>query len=135
MNPWWAGLLLGVAAGATGLAVWAGPNLPVAALGAAFAVLAAGVLFVGAWVDRPNRRASVPARTPERDVFLFRFGFHSGRFGREEVVTTLDRIERWGPSPELPGRSAHDMDSLAHLSSAEFSDYVRHRLDELEART
>jgi hypothetical protein len=135
MNRWFAGLLLVLAGAATGVALWAGPNLPVAAGAAAAAVLAAGALFLTAWFDRADRRPGVAARSPERDIFLFRFGFRSGRFGREEVVTTLDRIERSGPAPELQPRSSREMDEIVRLSAREFSDYVRRRVDDLEART
>jgi hypothetical protein len=134
MNAGWVALLL-LVVGATGLALWAGPNLPIASVGAAIAVLAAGLLFVGAWLDRPNRRPTPAARGRDADAFQFRFGFRSGRFGREEIVATLDRIERWGPTPELPGRSTREMDDLVRLSGPEFSDYVRQRVEELEART
>ncbi len=135
MNASWAGLLLVVAAGATGIAVWAGPNLAIAGVGAAVAVLAAGLLFVGAWLDRPSRRPAPAALAPDPDLLRHRFGLRPGRFAREEVITTLDRIERSGATPDLPHRSTNEITELAQLSRSEFSEYVRRRLDELEAET
>ncbi|MCI4339196.1 MAG: hypothetical protein L3J68_02540 [Thermoplasmata archaeon] len=135
MNYWFAGGLIAVAVAATGLALWAGPNLAISAVAAAAAVVAAGLLFLSAWVDRPPARVAVAPYRSERDIPPFRYGFRSGRFGREELISTLDRIERLGPTPELKSRSSGEMDSIARLSAAEFSDYVRRRLDDLEART
>jgi hypothetical protein len=135
MNPWLASLLIVVAAGATGIALWAGSNLAIAAVGAATAVVAAGLLFLSAWVDRAEPRPVVRPASSDRNVLPFRYGFRSGRFGREEVIETLDRIERLGPTPELKSRSSTEMHALVRLSGPEFSEYVRHRVDDLEART
>jgi len=127
-------LLILVAGGATGVAIWADRNLALAAPAAAVAVLAAGLLFVGAWFDNPRAPVPTPVLPTERDVYLFRFGFRSGRLGREEIVATLDKIERLGPTPELSPRSARDMTAITELSRAEFREYVRRRLDDLESR-
>jgi hypothetical protein len=135
MNSPFGWLLLVVAAAATAVALWAGPNLPIAGPAAAVAVLAAGLVFAFAWLDRPDRRPVPPSPPPDRDVFLFRYGFHSGRLGREEIVSTLDRIERMGPTPNLYGRTPGEIDSIVSLSGSEFREYVRTRLDDLEVRT
>jgi hypothetical protein len=127
-------VLILFAAGMTGLALWAGRNVDVAAPAAAAAVVAAGLLFVGAWQDNPRGNDAVVPPPPERDIFLFRYGFRSGRLGREEIVATLDRIERMGPTPELPSRATGDLARITALSRVEFRAYVRRRLDDLEAR-
>jgi hypothetical protein len=127
-------VLPAVAIGATVLAVWAGSNLAVAIPAAALAVLAAGLLFAGAWLDE---RRQAPRRSPLRappENYRLRSALRSGRLGREELVTALDRVERTGPHPDLPSRTARELEALAHLSPRDFQDYLRTRLDDLEAR-
>lgn len=128
------GLLLGVAAVAIGIAIWAGPNLSIAAPAAAFATLAAGLLLVGAWLDtrEGEQRRFRPRSEPE--MFRLRSALRSGPLGREELVTTLDRVERMGPSPDLAPRTPQQMEHLVRLSPPEFREYLRSRLDDLEAR-
>jgi len=130
-----AALLIALAAGATGIALWAGPNPQIAGPAAATAVGAAALLFVGVGLDAwSGRSVPTPPAAPERDEFLFRFGFRSGRLGREEIVATLDRIERSGPTPLLPGRSVREVQSIVELPRADFREYVRHRIEDLEER-
>jgi hypothetical protein len=119
---------------ATGIAYWAGPNLVLALPAACLAVAAAGLLFVGAGFDAAERRRTrAPARwRPE--VFRLRSAIRSGPLGREELVTTLDRVERSGPSPDLRTRSADEMQALIRVSPAEFRAYLRARIDDLEDR-
>jgi len=135
MNYALAGFLVAVAAGATGVAIWAGPNPAIAAPAAALAVVAAGLLFLAAGVDRPP--VAAPPRPPAlpRDEYLFRYGFRSGPLGREEIVATLDRIERSGPNPQLPSRSSSEVASVVELPRADFREYVRRRVEDLEVRS
>lgn len=135
MNRFAAALLIAVAGAATGLAVWAGANVVIAAPAAGAAVFAAGLLFLVTVFDRPRAAARAPVRDAPRDEYLFRFGFRSGRLGREEILATLDRIERSGPNPDLPGRTSREVASVVGLPRPEFRDYVRRRLDDLEARS
>jgi hypothetical protein len=128
------GFLIGVAALATGIAIWAGPNLAIAAPAAAFATLAAGLLLVGAWVDVEGGERRRPRPRGEPELFRLRSALRSGPLGREELVTTLDRVERMGPSPDLAPRTPQQMELLVRLSPPEFRRYLRARLDDLEAR-
>jgi hypothetical protein len=126
--------LVVVAAIAVAIAIWAGPNLTIAIPAAAFATLAGGLLFVGAWLElEEGARRRTPSRW-EPDVFRLRSAMRSGPLGREEIVTTLDRVERMGPTPDLPARSPQQMELIVRLPPAEFRKYLRGRLDDLEAR-
>ena len=125
---------VGLAAAATGVALWAGANTAIAAPAAAVAVFAAGALFVGAWLGAWAAEPPAPAPPVADGPAPFRFGFRSGRLGREEIVDTLDRIERTGPNPTLPVRTAPEIAALTSLSRSEFRAYVRRRVDDLEER-
>jgi hypothetical protein len=59
----------------------------------------------------------------------------SGRLGREEIVAAIDRAERGGSNPGLPSRTTAEMDALVELPAPKFHEYLRARLDDLEART
>ena len=127
-------LLPAVAVVFVAIAVWAGPNVPLALPVAAVGIVVAGLLFLRAWVASEPRRRPVAPLVWEPDVFRLRTAIRSGPLGREELVTTLDRVERMGPTPDLPTRSTDAMRRLTHVSPEEFRSYLRHRLDELEAR-
>jgi hypothetical protein len=118
----------------TGIAIWAGPNVPLALPAAALAVVAMGFLFLGAWEDSEARSKPTVPLVWEPDVFRLRTAIRSGNLGREEIVTTLDRVERMGPTPDLPTRTADEMARLTRVSPQEFRQYLRHRLDDLEGR-
>jgi hypothetical protein len=135
MNRALVGTLIAVAVVTTGVAFWAGPNPSISAPAAGIAVLAVGLLFVAAWADAPEPTPTAEVTPPERDEFLFRFGFRSGRLGREEIVATLDRIERTGPTPLLPSRSKREVASIVELPRRDFREYVQRRVRELEERT
>lgn len=135
MNSTVAVLLVALALGATGVAVGAGANLSVAAPAAGVAVAAAGGLLGAVWLDRTPALAPPAAASPPRDEYLFRFGFRSGRLGREEIVATLDRIERAGPNPNLPVRTSEEVASVVDLPRADFRAYVRRRVEALEDGT
>jgi hypothetical protein len=117
-----------------GLAIWAGPNIPLALPAAALAILFLGLLFLLAWSDSEPRRRPTTPRVWEPDVSRLRTAIRSGPLGREEIVTTLDRVERMGPTPDLPTRGVDEMDRLTHVSPQEFRSYLRRRIEELEAR-
>jgi hypothetical protein len=119
---------------ATGIAVWAGPNLALAIPAAAIAVFLAAVLFAFALNDSwgEGARRGPPRARPE--VFRLRAALRSGPMGREALVATLDRVERSGPTPDLPKRTAEEIAQIVDLSPTEFRAYLRSRLDDLEAR-
>jgi hypothetical protein len=124
-----------IALAGTAIAVWADTNLVVAVPAAGIALTAAGLLFVEAWTA--GRRPSSPSNLRRRPTVhdSLRTAFRSGRMGREMIVDLLDRLERAGPNPELAPRRPEEVASLARLSPTEFRDYLRGRLDELEARS
>ncbi len=59
--------------------------------------------------------------------------FLSGPMGRELLVYRLDRLERAGPTPGLPTRTHQEIAGIVGLSPSEFRDYLRGRLEALEA--
>jgi len=123
-----------VAVIAIGIAVWAGRNVVVAIPAAAVAIGAGLLLLVEVWGVPPATRP-MPGPLGQNPRATVRDLFRSGRIGREEIVELLDRLERAGPTPRLPGRSAEEVERLARLSRPEFREYVRGRIDDLEARS
>ncbi len=124
-----------VAAVATGIAVWAGTNVALALPAATVAVAAAALLFVES-VPSVTRREHPPV--PPRSsggVDRIRTAFRTGRVGRELIVSLLDNYERTGPNPAFAGRRPEEQARLARLPGSEFREYVRGRIDELEARS
>jgi hypothetical protein len=107
----------------TGVALWAGPNVPIALPAAALAVLAVGFLFLGAWTDSEGRKRPRVARVWEPDVFRLRTAIRSGPL-----------VERMGLNPNLPSRTAEEMHTLTRVTPEEFRVYLRRRLDDLEDR-
>jgi hypothetical protein len=118
---------------ATALAVGAGSDLVIAIPAAGLAVLAADLLFVGAWLDARDRRAPPTPRSPH-EVSRLRLALRSGPLGREDLVLALDRLERSGPNPDLLPRTGTEVDALVRLPPSEFRQYLRQRLDDLEIR-
>jgi hypothetical protein len=133
MNPFVNWGLPVVAGVATVLAVLAGSNLAIALPAAVVAVLAAALLFARRWSDRarPPEPSAPPPRT---DADRLRLAFRSGRIGREEVVITLNRLERSFLDPELAPPPVDELSRLAALPPEEFLTYVRRTVDRLEAR-
>lgn len=123
-----------VIAGATAIALWAGRNLEIALPAAVVAVGASALLVLEVWglpaATRPTARLlGENPRVSVRDLF------RSGRLGREEIVELLDRLERSGPDPFLPGKTPEELDRIARLPRAEFREYLRARIADLEGRT
>ena len=120
---------------ASGVALWAGPDLTVAVPASIVAVAGGvGLLALAIRTSRPPLRAPPPA-LPVASHDHLRSLFHPGRIGREAMVFALDRLERLGPHPTLPARRTEELERLRSLSLAEFRAYVRARLDALEAGT
>jgi hypothetical protein len=120
-----------VAIAASGLALGAGRDLSIALPAAVLAVVAGALTIVEVLVQgsppRARRESTVP--NPRASVHA---AFRSGRYGREELLTTLDKLERAGPHPDLPSRPAGEIDRLTRLPAAEFRQYVADRLHALE---
>lgn len=124
-----------VAAVATGIAIWAGPNFVIALPASVSAVLAASLVFLEAgtaWVPSPSSRAVPPLPSTTGSL---RRAFHSGRLGREGIVDTLDRLERAGPNPDLPARRLEETGRILRMPEREFREYLRTRIAQLELRS
>jgi hypothetical protein len=120
---------------AVAIAIAAGANLAIAvpaSAGALFAVAAFLALAVRA------RTADAPPSAPEApplDPARVELALTSGALGRREVVELLDRLEREGPNPMLPGRPMPEVARIADLPALEFDRYVRARVEALEKAT
>jgi hypothetical protein len=121
-----------LAGAAVAVALLAGRNLVVAIPAAALAVVIASLAFASAWSERAEAPADAPvaART---DTDRLRLAFRSGRIGREEIVVTLHRLERTFRDAGLPPPTVAEMGRVAALPPDEFLQFVRERLDRLEA--
>ncbi len=124
-----------VAVVATGVAVWAGTNFALAVPAATAAVAAAAFLFVESAPSVARRARPPGAPRSSGEVDRLRTAFRTGRVGRELIVSLLDNYERTGPNPAFAGRRPEEQARLVRLSGAEFREYVRGRIDELEARS
>ena len=125
-------LIGALAAVGIGFAVLAGPNLEAAAAAGAVAVAAAAFLAFGAWgAARPATDAPGAGRRPGRRSGIWA-AFGSGPLGREDIIYTLDRLDRQMLSMARPPRSVAEVRALARVPPAEFRAYVTARLDELE---
>jgi hypothetical protein len=116
----------------TGLALATG-DTPTVALPAAVGAVAAGAATVGEALARSGpfaRRA--PSPVPLNPKASIRSAFRSARFGREEIVLLLDRVERMGPGPGLPGRSIEELEQIVRMPVGQFRGYVDRRLTDLE---
>jgi hypothetical protein len=127
------GVWLLLAAVAVALAVYAGPNQPVATAAVVGGLIALG-LFV---VSRARRfvadpRAPVVPR-PYAASTPFRASLRAGRSGRSEVVVLLDELERRSGASDRPMTPSTEVARLRAMSRAEFRGYVQQRLDAIEA--
>jgi hypothetical protein len=125
--------LLAIAVVAGGVAVASGRQLEFAVPAGLVAVAAAGLMFAASMGRVRWRRPAPPRTAPPTATSTLRASFRSGRAGRVSIVLLLDRIERTGPHPELPARTAAEDARFERMPRAEFRAYVAHRLDEIEA--
>lgn len=133
----WVGLLA-LAAALAGVAIWAGPNLGLAVPAGAAAVVVGGLLFATGWPRTSELRHPRPApvETPDPTPTVnVRLAFASGALGREDLVLLLDKVERAGPNPTLPVRSADELHALTSRPERDFLAYVADRLGSLEEET
>ena len=120
---------------ATAITIWADSNDTIAIPGAVVAVVAASLLFAEVALRTPHSRSLVPGWTARAQPAEVRAAFVSGRLGREKLVTFLDRLELAGPTPEERNRTPDALNENLAMSREEFREYVRSRLDHLEAGT
>ncbi|HXW66751.1 MAG TPA: hypothetical protein VEL82_02580 [Thermoplasmata archaeon] len=117
--------------GATIVALLAGPNLAIAVPAAALAVLAAGLLFAGAFFERgAGSRGPEPPALPVQPRFPN--GIAGSRLVRAEVLRRLEGLERAGALTG-PSTPPEEQERLLRLPPEEFRRHVRERLDRLEA--
>jgi hypothetical protein len=125
-------LALVLAGVATGVAVWAGPNLAVAVPAAVIAI-AMGVLVGVSQAVKPSGPAPVEVEVPETtSLVVLESALTSGPLGRAYVLSLLDGLERRLRDRNAPMRSEADQQRLVRGSDAAFRTFVEKRLTELE---
>jgi len=135
MNTPLARFLLVLAIVFTGIALWAGPNLVAAVPAATIAIILAGLLLAEVAVrSRRPRSTEAPGPAPVASSEV-RVALVSGSLGRERLVNLLDHLERSGPRATASPRRADEIREIVSLSPEAFRDYLRSRLDRLEADT
>lgn len=127
---WWWPLL---AILATGVAFAVGPQYTIAVPAATVAVVAAALTIVeaiarqrGLALNPPEAGAEAPSGTGIRAAFA------GGKGGREDLLQTLDLLERKFGHPGLPMRSGVEVERITSRPAEEFRRYVAERLDKLE---
>jgi hypothetical protein len=118
---------------ATGLAIWAGPNLTIA-VPAAVAAVAIGV-GVGIWrALKPAPPATATSALPKEPTPLLDLegALHSGALGRDYVLILLDTLDRRLRDRNLPKRAEKERQRLLSGPDAAFRAYVEGRVTELE---
>ncbi len=126
---WWAPAVAVVAAG---VAVWAGDHLELSIPASLVAVAAAGFLLADAAArSRAGRVLPRTDRAPGASENL-RAAFRSGRYGREQVLATLDRVERHLRPPGPDARPLEQIERIVGGTDAEFRAYVAARLAAIE---
>ncbi|HYA10491.1 MAG TPA: hypothetical protein VEH10_02315 [Thermoplasmata archaeon] len=126
---WWWPL---VAVLATALAFAAGPTYELAVPAATVAVIAAALTIVEVIV-RQRAQVGTDAERPLPAPGGVRGAFTGGEPGREDIVLTIDLLERKISRPDLPARTGAQIASIVRRPPAEFRRYLAERLDALEA--
>ena len=136
MIPRWITLgLLGGAAAGLGVALWAGPNVAVAAPAAGAAALAAGGYAAAVLAERvrfPRRPDEPLAGDP---IVGLRDAFRSGAIGRQKIIQTVGTMERALLPRESAPVSPDEERRLLTGTSAEFHAWVEERVRHLERET
>lgn len=125
---WWWPAVAGVA---TVIALIATFDRPVAVVAATIAVVAAALTVVEVIARNREAREAEPEAQPVR-VGGPREAFAGGAPGREDIVLTLDLLERKLGRPDLRARTPRELAELVQLPPEGFRQYVAGRLDELE---
>ena len=132
--PYGWGLVV-TALAATGVAIWAGPNLSIAVPAAVIAVVAAALLFLEVALRSGTGRSRLSAESLPPRPAAMRTAFVSGRLGRERLVLLLDVLDRRAGVSDRGPRSPDEIDRFSLMPPEEFRAYLRGRVDDLEART
>lgn len=127
--------LVALALAATGLAIWAGPNRAVAVPAATVAIVVASLLILEVGLRAPRRRSLTAQRPPAPAPSEIRAALVSGPLGRERLIELVDHIERAQPPFERAPVSSEEMRRLIDLPADEFREYLRGRLERIEAST
>lgn len=127
--------LVAVAAIAAAVAIWTRSNTGLALAAASVALLAAVLIFVEVGIRTWSPFGRVAAPSSRNPLDVVREAFDSGRLGRESVVALLDRLYWTSLNPDRPMTTIEQLDSIARMSPAEFREYVRVRVEYLEARS
>jgi len=125
---WWWPALAGIA---TIVAFAVGPTYSVAVPAATVAVVAASLTIVEVIVRQRSEAEAGPARAPIVPGGV-RGALAGGEPGREDVVLTLDLLERKISRPDLPARTGPQVTAIVRRPAPEYRRYVAQRLDELE---
>ncbi len=128
---WWWPLLAGVALLVT---FAAGDQYSIAVPAATVAVVAAALSFVEPLLQRRTDRAR-RAFAPPVHLGSVREAFTGGEPGREDIVLTVDLLERRIVRPDLPARTGPEIAALVTPPPEEFRRYLAGRLDDLEGRS
>lgn len=124
---WWPA----VAAVAIVVAAIAGPDYAVAVPAATIAVIAAALTVVDA-LGRHRGELAGPILARALPPGGIRGAFRGGETGREDIVLTLDLLERRLSRPDLPSRSAAQLAEICRRSPEQFRRYLAERLAALE---
>ncbi len=128
-------LLLSLILVAAGIGVWARANPSITVVAALIAILAGATLGVlELW---PAARSEPPPRTrtgrPSIPVLVD--AFHSGELGRDRIIGALERLRRDTEPGSSSRLSRAESSRLRRASRAEFEEWVRRRIEEIEALT
>lgn len=125
---WWWPAVAGVS---IVVAAIAGPDYGLAVPAATIAVIAAALTVIDALgrhrgpIDGPNLRRSLSPGG-------VRGAFRGGEASREDIVLTIDLLERKLARPDLPTRSSAELAEICRRSPEQFRRYVADRIASLE---
>ncbi len=128
---WWWPVLAGIA---VLVAVLAGPNYTLAVPAATAAVILSALGVIDA-LGRHRGELEGPILSRPVPPGGVRGAFRGGEPGREDIVLTLDLLERQLARPDLPSRTAAELAAICRQSPEQFHRYLAKRLNELEARS
>jgi hypothetical protein len=141
---WFSWVLVGIAVGAAGIAIYAGNNLVVAVPAGSVAILSVAVVGAMELQSRSARLVTVRAGvarqpTPHRietdSLLRLRRSFTAGEIGRSSILATVRALERdLSPTGRTP-LSLEAERQLLDLPTDQFRNWVDDRLRRIEAAT